>query len=164
MRNISIIVAVDRNNAIGKNGSLPWHLPSDLAYFKQTTIGRPVIMGRKTYDSLKAPLIGRDNIIVTSKKSFNAHGCTIAHNLNDALALASYAPEIFIAGGESIYMQAIEISNKIYITRIDTEITEADAHFPPISKEWKLTSSHPQASDPHNPYKCIFEIYERTHD
>ena len=165
---ISLIVAAAKNNAIGKNGGLPWHLPEDMKYFKNITWAMPVIMGRKTFESLKKPLTGRKNIVITRQPDQIAiggiaEGAVIVKNLDDALFVAGEtdAKEVFIIGGGEIYALAFNKANRIYLTRVDAE-PEADAFFPPVdSKNWQLVSRKDYEADPKNIYPYSFQVWER---
>ncbi|MDX1687598.1 MAG: dihydrofolate reductase, partial [Candidatus Promineifilaceae bacterium] len=104
-RRISLIAALDRNGVIGDDGRIPWRLPADLKYFKRVTMGKPLIMGRKTYESIGRPLPGRQNIVLTRQRDYRAPGCTVVHSLEEALAAAGDAEEVMVAGGGSVYRQ-----------------------------------------------------------
>jgi dihydrofolate reductase len=137
---ISLIVAASTNNAIGKNGQLLWHLPTDLKFFKDTTWGMPVIMGRKTFEAVNKPLPGRINIVITSQEEWKAEGVTIVDSLEKAISKgeATNCKELFIIGGGEIYKQAIQGADKIYMTRVHATL-EGDTFFPVINeKEWML--------------------------
>ena len=159
---ISLIVAASSNNAIGKNNQLLWHLPNDLKFFKNTTWGGVVIMGRKTFESVNKPLPGRTNIVITSKENWSYENVLVAHSLEDALKLATELSfkEIFIIGGGEIYKQSMAIANRVYLTRVHTEI-EGDTFFPEMSNEWKMISSNDFASDEKNNFNHTFELWER---
>ena len=163
--NISIIVAVSENNTIGKNNQLLWRLPNDLKFFKNTTWGMPVIMGRKTFESFGKALKGRFNIVITRQKDWKADNVIKAKDLNDALVKASQTncKEAFIMGGGEIYGQYIKIADKIYITRVHTE-KEGDTYFPVIDRnKWKLTSYEDFLRDEKHPYDYSFQVWERRH-
>ncbi len=134
MTQISIIAAMTNNHVIGKNNALPWHLPADLKHFKNITMGKPIIMGRKTFESIGKPLPGRQNIILTRDKNYHIDGCTIIHSL-DELQSCTNAAEIFVIGGAEIYKQLLPLTQKLYLTFIDTEI-DGDSYFP----EWQKRS------------------------
>ena len=137
---ISLIVAASTNNAIGKNGQLLWHLPLDLKFFKDTTWGMPIIMGRKTFEAVNKPLPGRINIVITSQAGWNAEMVCVANSLEDAIreGKSTNCKELFIIGGGEIYKQSINFADKIYMTRVHAEL-EGDTFFPVINeKEWKL--------------------------
>lgn len=148
---IALIYARAANGVIGKDGAMPWHLPEDLAHFKQLTQGHPVIMGRKTWDSLPPrfrPLPGRANIVVTRQKGWSDHGAQSAHSLHDALQIAeqSGAPAAWIIGGAQIYAQALPLATRVEVTEIARNY-EGDAHAPALGPEWTATarSSHVSA-------------------
>ena len=160
---ISLIVAAARNNVIGKDNQLLWHLPQDLRYFKNTTWGMPVIMGRKTYESVNKPLPGRMNIVITRQAGWSAEGVQKALSLGEALRLAATAnvKEAFVIGGGEIYRQAIAVADKIYLTRIQA-VFEGDTFFPEIDPaQWELASSHAVEADEKNPYDFSFEVWEK---
>ncbi len=161
---ISIVVAAADNNAIGKNNQLLWHLPNDLKFFKNTTWGMPVIMGRKTFDSLKKPLPGRTNIVITHQPDFNVQGVITANSLQDALqkAAATHCKEFFIIGGGEIYRQALEIADRIYLTKVRTSI-DADTFFPAINeKQWQIISKEDFPADEKHAYPYSFQIWEKN--
>lgn len=135
---LSIIVAVDENNAIGKNNSLLWHISEDLKYFKSVTTGHPVIMGRKTFESIGRALPNRTNIIITRNSVFKAEGCIIANSLEEAINYAKQiSDEYFVIGGGTIYKEAMEKAGTIYLTEVHHKY-EADTFFPAIDKKkWK---------------------------
>lgn len=159
---ISLIWAMDNHNLIGKNNALPWHLPEDLKFFKRTTMGSPIAMGRKTWDSLGRPLPGRENIVITRNHSFSSADCTV---LNSIEAFAEYCnskdEEIFVIGGAEIYHLCLPFASRLYLTRIHAEF-EGDTYFPALTmSEWKLISKEKGIKDEKNPYDFYFEIYER---
>lgn len=164
---LSLIVAAAENNAIGKNNDLIWHLPTDMKYFKDTTTGHCVIMGRKNYDSIPLkyrPLSNRTNIIVTRQKDFTAPGCIVAHSLEEAISRAKKIEdvELFIIGGADIYAQSIALVDKIYLTRVHHSF-EADAYFPELDfKRYKIRSSLYVQQDIKNPYSFTITIYEKN--
>jgi dihydrofolate reductase len=162
---IAIVAAAAENNVIGKAGKMPWHLPKDLSHFKNLTYGHPVIMGRKTYESLGRPLPGRLNIVVSGNENFRPEGCKTAKSLYEAVLMAQNADEtIFIIGGSEIYRQAMAISDRIYLTRIAAEI-DVDAFFPEINpSEWKLIDAQFSPADSMNPYDLLFLTYEKMRD
>ena len=158
---VSIIVAMGRNRVIGRENGLIWHLPEDLRHFKETTMGKPLIMGRKTFESVGKPLPGRTNIIVTRKKDYSAPGCLVAGSVEQALELADNDQEVFIAGGGEIYEQATPLADRMYITIIDHDF-DGDTFFPEFSSEkWMLTEERFHAADERNKYPMIFRTYEK---
>lgn len=163
---ISAIVAVSNNNAIGIENDLPWHMPADLKFFKETTLGSYVLMGRKSFDSVGRPLPGRTNIIVTRNKDFYHSGVHTVHNLSDGILFAKNAgqKELFILGGSNIYSQTQNIWDKLYLTKIDTEILNATAFFPALNFDnWDLVSEEKHDADEKNPHDYNFCLYERKH-
>lgn len=157
----SIIVAAAQNNAIGKENGLLWQMPEDLKFFKKTTSGHTVIMGRKTYESVGKPLPNRRNIIITRQKDYKVEGAEVVHSLDEALALCNPEEENFIVGGAEIYNQAMDKVDRIYFTLIYAEF-EADTFFPPILQDfWQLVSESFHNADEKNPYDYNFMIYEK---
>ncbi|RMD88309.1 MAG: dihydrofolate reductase [Alphaproteobacteria bacterium] len=130
---LSIVVAVAENGVIGDHGRLPWHLPEDLRHFKTLTMGKPVIMGRRTFESIGRPLPGRRNIVVTRQRHWARNGVEIAHSFDEALARAADAPEIMIIGGAEIYALALPLADRIYLTRIRCH-PAGDTRFPEIDR------------------------------
>ena len=160
---ISIIVAAADNNAIGKNNQLLWHLPNDLKFFKNTTWGMPVIMGRKTFESVNKPLPGRMNIVITRQADWKAEGVTSATSLKDALHKAEAAnyKQAFVIGGGEIYKAFYERAQRIYLTRVEAT-PEADSFFPEIDPaQWRLVSQKDNEADEKNMYNYSFQIWER---
>ncbi len=161
---ISSIVAVSNNHAIGLDNDLPWHMPADLKYFKEKTLGHHVLMGRKSFDSVGRPLPGRTNIIVTRNKEWNNSSVIVAHSIPDGILVAQNAgvEELFILGGSNIYFQTQELWDKLYLTKINTEIPNATAFFPELDMEkWKLCSEEPHKADDKNAFDYNFCLYER---
>lgn len=128
---ISMIAAMAKNRVIGRENSLPWHLPEDLKHFKQKTLDKPVVMGRKTYESVGKPLPGRENVIITRNADYQADGCTIVTSLEQAIEHLAKVEEIMIIGGTEIYRLALPMAHRMYLTFIDLEV-DGDAYFP----EW----------------------------
>jgi dihydrofolate reductase len=160
---ISFVVAAGTNNVIGKNGKLPWNLPNDLRYFKNVTWAMPVIMGRKSFESLGKPLAGRKNIIITRQKNYHPEGAVAVQSLKDALFVANEmdVKEVFVIGGGEIFKMAWEKANRIYLTRVKMEM-EGDTYFPAIDpKEWKLISQKNFEADEKNVYAHSFQVWER---
>ena len=160
---ISLVVAAANNNAIGKDGKMPWHLSNDMKHFKNITWGMPVIMGRRTFESLGKPLSGRKNIVITRQPDWKADGVVIVKNLDDALFVANQtdAKEVFVIGGGEIYRLAFEKTKRIYLTRVKAE-PEGDTFFPDLDKkEWYLTSEDDHEADEKNSYAYSFQTWER---
>jgi dihydrofolate reductase len=160
---ISCIVAVAKNNVIGKDNDIPWYLPADLQYFKKVTLNHAVIMGRNCYESIGRPLPKRTNIIVTRDPYFISSVCYVVRSIEEALstAMAQGEEEVFIIGGGQIYEQTKGIWDKLYVTEVDLEV-EGDIYFPKISlDEWSLISAEPQVKTEKNVYDYTFKLYER---
>jgi len=157
---ISLIVAMGENHVIGKNGDLPWHISEDLKWFKKNTIGKPIIMGRKTFETLNKPLPGRHNIVITSDKNYEVDGATVTHSLDEALEAAGEVGEIMICGGSSVYKQALPLVEKMYITLIYHDF-EGDTFFPEYDdNQWKEVERIDR-NQTHDEYDYSFLIYER---
>jgi dihydrofolate reductase len=157
---ITIIVATDNHSGIGIRNTLPWHLPEDLAHFKRTTSGHPIIMGRKTFDSIGRPLPGRRNIVVTRNDRWQHDGVEAVTSLEDAIALVG-SQASFIIGGAQIYKEALALANRIIITRIDYSF-DCDAHFPPIDPSvWSEIATERHHSEK-NGWDYAFVTLEKT--
>ena len=158
---LSIIVAVAENGVIGNQNSLIWHISEDLRNFKRTTQGHPVIMGRKTFESLGRPLPNRTNVVITRQADFVAEGCTIVHALEDAIALFGEDEEVFVIGGAQIYREALPLADRFYLTRV-MHAYEGDTRFPEWDPAaWRLISSEAFPSGEKYPHPFAFEVYER---
>ena len=158
---VSIIVAMDRNGLIGKGNRLPWHLPADLKHFKQVTMGKPIVMGRKTHQSIGRPLPGRTNIVVTRDPDYGAEGCTVVNSLNEALSAAGEVEEVMIIGGATLYEQALPHTGRIYLTRVQAEL-DGDTWFPELREaDWTVVAASDHDKDNKNPFAYTFEILER---
>ena len=160
---ISLVVAASENNAIGKNGQLLWHLPNDLKFFKNTTWGFPVIMGRKTFESVNKPLPGRTNIVITSKPDWEAKGVITVRSLEESIQKVgeTNSKQAFIIGGGEIYKQSMDIADKIYITRVHANL-EGDTFFPTIDKsKWQLIEDEIFEIDEKHAYSYSFQIWEK---
>lgn len=161
---ISLIVAASENNVIGKNNQLLWNLPNDMTFFKNTTWGMPVIMGRKTYESMTGDLKGRTNIVLTRNKGLHLNEALEAASLDEAIQIAKRetdAKEIFIIGGGEIFKMAMPVANRIYMTRVHANL-DGDAFFPVIDQtQWKLVASNRFETDERHAYSYTFETWER---
>ncbi|WP_324682017.1 dihydrofolate reductase [Bibersteinia trehalosi] len=160
--NLSIIVARTQNHVIGKDNAMPWHLPVDLAWFRQNTLGKPVIMGRKTYESIGRLLPKRPNIIV-SRSGILVEGAHVATSLQQALEIAgNYAKgdEIMLIGGGELFKQAMPLAEKLYLTEIQARL-EGDTFFEFVENEWQVVSEQLSEIDEKNPYRCRFLCLER---
>ncbi|MFT6094407.1 MAG: dihydrofolate reductase [Zhongshania sp.] len=165
MITVSLIVAMAKNRVIGVNNQLPWRLPADLKHFKATTMAKPIVMGRKTWESIGRPLPGRFNIVISRQQGYVAEGASVVNSLADGLALAcreavsAGLDEVFVIGGEAIYRQALADAVKIYLTEVDVEL-EGDAWFPEIEQnEWKEVARkcYPVTLD-ENPAHCFVTL------
>lgn len=157
---LSLIAAMARNRAIGRDNRLPWHLPDDLKRFRRLTMGAPVIMGRKTYDSIGRPLPGRRNIVVTRQPDAAWSGCTVAHSLDEAIALARDAEEQFVMGGAELYRLALPRADRLYLTLIDADCA-GDAYFPEIDMSaWRERERESGAGT--DGLRYDFVVYERA--
>ena len=158
---ISLIVAASTNNVIGVDGRMPWHLSEDLRRFKSLTLGKPVIMGRKTHESIGQALPGRTNIVLTSNPDYSSPGCEVATRLDQALAYAGEADEVMVIGGAYVYEAFLPMAERIYLTRVRTSI-DGDAHFPEIDPdEWAVSAKEdfPAGSSRH--YGFTFQVLDR---
>ena len=160
---ISAIVATAKNNVIGKDNNIPWYLPADLKYFKKTTLGHHIIMGRKSFVSIGRPLPKRTNIIITRDPFYIASGCIVTHSIEEALQIANEngEEEAFIIGGGQIYEQAFSLLDKIYLTEVDLDV-KGEIYFPKINEtEWKEIKRETHAPDEKNEHAYVFRVLER---
>ena len=167
MTALAVIVAVADNGVIGRNNALPWRIPADLQYFKRTTLGKPVIMGRKTFESIGRPLPGRANIVITRNAGYGADGVRVVGSLQDALALArdialiDGVGEAVVIGGSEIYRLAVPVADRLYVTEVHAEV-EGDAMMPAVDwTQWREVSRERHAAEDPNPYDYSFVVYER---
>lgn len=158
MAEVIMIVAIARNNVIGCDGKLPWHLPSDLRHFKQTTMGYPLIMGRKTFDSVGRPLPGRDNIVLTRDTSLALPGCLVMHSLQEAINYCRDQDKVFIIGGGDIFRLALPITDTVIITALERDVA-GDVYFEPLDSD-QFKAVEEQTCSEEEPYRII--RYERT--
>ena len=159
---ISVIVAASANNAIGAQGELPWRLSEDLKRFKAVTMGKPIVMGRKTWESIGRALPGRQNIVITRRQGFVADGCDVVHSVDEALSAAGDVDEIMVIGGSQVYEIFLPAAQRLYLTRVHADV-EGDAFFPAVDEdEWQLVSEEIHSADERNEFDCSFRIYERT--
>ncbi|MFS0781514.1 dihydrofolate reductase [Bacillus sp. 1P06AnD] len=158
---VSMIVAMDSDRVIGKNNQMPWRIPRELQYVKSVTMGHPIIMGRKNYESIGRPLPGRKNIIMTRDKNYEAAGCEIVHSKDAVFDLCEGEEEIFIFGGEQIYKLFLKDADRLYITRINHSFG-GDTFFPEIKEsDWQETSCEKGIRDENNDYDYYYHIYEK---
>lgn len=166
---ISLIAAVARNNVIGADQSMPWRIPSDFAWFKQTTMGKPMVMGRKQFETFPKPLPGRPHIVVTRQHDYRPEGVLVRHSLQEALAAArrlaeaSDQNEIMVIGGGDIYAQALPLADRLYISHVDLA-PDGDVHFPPIeADEWRVVDEPDMPRSERDPATYAIRVYERIH-
>jgi len=162
VKNITIIAAMARNRAIGMDGEMPWHLPAELKHFKDSTMGKPIVMGRKTWQSIGRPLPGRQNIVISRSERFRAECCEVAASLEEAIQVAR-GGEVMIIGGGQLYRQALTFADRMLLTLVDCE-PEADTWFPQWDeKDWRLVSERSEQADERNPYAYrVIELLRRT--
>jgi len=166
---LSLIAAMDNNRVIGVNNALPWYLPADLKHFKAVTMGKPVLMGRKTYESIGKPLPGRENIILTRQANFSAKGCTTVCSIEEALAHADDelgADELMVIGGAQLYEAMLSLANRLYLTQIDVSVADDTpaslVYFPEINRsEWTETDWQEHTADEKNSYNYHFLTLDR---
>ncbi|MFC0322852.1 type 3 dihydrofolate reductase [Gallibacterium melopsittaci] len=159
---LSLIVAMTKNHVIGLENKMPWHLPADLAWFKQNTLHKPVIMGRNTFESIGRPLPQRRNIVL-SRQAKAIAGVEVVANLAQALALVQDQEEVMIIGGGQLFSETLAQTERLYLTEIDAEL-EGDTYFPTLNlDEWQQRFSQTHAADEKNQYACCFKILERQH-
>jgi len=157
---LNLIVAVAHNNVIGMAGKMPWHLPAELAYFKRITMGHPIVMGRKTFDSIGRPLPGRRNIVVTANQAWRHEGVEVAGSIETALSMIEDS-SAFVIGGATLYAAALPVANRVYLTAIDATV-EGDTFFPELAPEkWREVSRERREQDEKNAYDVDFVVFER---
>lgn len=166
---VVIVVAVARNGVIGRDQGMPWRVPSDLKHFRRTTLGRPIVMGRKTYESLGKPLDGRTNIVVTRDAAFSAEGVRVAASFEEALSLARAIAaadgvgEVIVGGGGQIYREALPVADRIVMTEIDLA-PDGTTTFPPLDPAtWREVSRQPGPRGPRDEADHVVVVYERVH-
>ncbi|MDR2890286.1 MAG: dihydrofolate reductase [Alistipes sp.] len=158
---ISVIVAVARGGVIGAGGVMPWHISEDLQMFKRVTSGHPVVMGRRTFESLGRPLPKRTNVVITRQTDYRAEGCTVVHSLDRAIGLFPPEEEIFVIGGGEIYAGAMPLADRFYLTHIEAEY-EGDTFFPEwMEVDWALVSTERHERGANFPHPFEFRVYER---
>lgn len=160
---ISMVAAMAANRVIGKDNKMPWHLPADLQHFKKVTMGKPVIMGRKTFESIGRTLPGRRNIIVSRSLPDDNKGAEWVESLQQAFSLLQQHAEVMVIGGGEIYRQCLPLAQRLYLTEIELE-TDGDAYFPDYHQaaQWHLSAELLRPADEHNRYNCRFITLERV--
>ncbi|HHF2995943.1 type 3 dihydrofolate reductase [Vibrio diabolicus] len=157
---ISMIAAMADNRIIGKDNQMPWHLPADFAWFKRCTMGKPVVMGRKTYESIGRPLPGRLNIVISRDETLKIEGATTVTSIEQALDVAGDVEEVMIIGGGAIYASCLPMANKLYVTHIEAAI-DGDTQFPDWGDQFKETYSETYQADEKNAYNMRFTVLEK---
>ncbi len=157
---ISMIVAMAKQRIIGKDNEMPWHLPADFNWFKRCTMGKPIVMGRKTFESIGRPLPGRRNVVISRNAELAIEGVDVVRSIEEALALLEGHDEVMIIGGGSIYQSCLPLASKLYLTFIDAEI-EGDTQFPQWSEEWQENYREHYQADDNNAYDMDFVIFEK---
>ncbi|MCF6217282.1 MAG: type 3 dihydrofolate reductase [Gammaproteobacteria bacterium] len=159
---ISIIAAMGNERVIGIENRLPWQLPADMQWFRKCTLGKPIIMGRTTFESIGKPLPGRKNIVVSRNQKYRAKGVTVVHSLEAAIASASGAEEVMIIGGANIYKQALSLAERLYITHIHADF-DGDSWFPDYAAgQWQVVSREQHGADEKNGYEYDFTVLKRA--
>jgi dihydrofolate reductase len=153
---------MSRNGVIGRDNAIPWRLPGELALFKRITMGHPIVMGRKTWESIGRPLPGRTNIVVTRNRAYQASGATVVGSLDAALAASADATEVFVIGGAQLYAEALPRAGRVYLTTVDAEV-QGDTTMPGIDRGiWRTVSSEAFLPDDRNVYGYTLQVLERT--
>lgn len=158
---ISMIAAMAKNRIIGKDNQMPWHLPADFAWFKRCTMGKPIIMGRKTFESIGRPLPGRQNIVISRDPSIFFQGVSMATSIESALSMVKTVPEVMIIGGGSIYDAYLDKAERLYLTHIELDV-DGDTQFPCWGDGWKEISSEEYRADDNNQHNMTFQVIERV--
>jgi dihydrofolate reductase len=158
---ITLVVAVADSGVIGRNNTLPWHLPEDLKRFKRLTMGKPIVMGRKTFESIGKPLPGRHNIVLTREPNYRRDGITVAHSVDAALAAAGDADEIMIIGGSDLFRLFLPRAVRIHLTRVHGNI-DGDVSWPALDeRDWSVIERETYAADDRHAYAMTFEVWEK---
>ena len=159
---IALIVAVANNGVIGANNKIPWHCPADLQYFKRITMGAPILMGRKTWQSLGIkPLPGRHNVVISRGHGFSDERCSVVSSIEQGLDLVADHDRVFVMGGAEIYQQLLDRADELFLTEVDINV-DGDCWFPEVSADiWELKSQESHAADSKNPYGLTFKIFNR---
>ncbi len=157
----TLVVAMARNRVIGRDNQLPWRLPDEIAYFKRVTMGHPIVMGRRTYESIGKPLPGRKNIVVTHDRRYQAPGCSVVGSLGEAWQAAGNAEEVCVIGGTSLFRESLPIADRIHLTLVEADVP-GDTYFPEFDRgEWHETEVMRQAADERHAYPFRILLLER---
>jgi dihydrofolate reductase len=158
---ITLVVAVADSGVIGRDNTLPWYLPEDLKRFKRITMGKPIVMGRKTFESIGKPLPGRENIVVTRDANYLREGITVVHDADAAVRAAGTAPEVMVIGGAELFRQFLPRARRIHLTRVHGDIA-GDVMWPALDeREWDVVEREKHAADERHPYAMTFELWEK---
>ena len=160
MTQISLVVAAADNGVIGRDNALPWHLPDDLKRFKRITLGKPVVMGRKTYESIGKPLPGRQNIVVTRDPNYRRDGVDVVHDVAGAVRAADDQPEIMVIGGAELFALFLPRAARVHLTRVHAEVP-GDVFWSPLDDSWRLVESERHAVDERHAHAMSFEVWEK---
>jgi dihydrofolate reductase len=157
---ITLIVAAADNGVIGRDNALPWHLPDDLKRFKLLTLGKPIVMGRKTFESIGKPLPGRQNIVVSRHPNYRREGITVVHDVDAAIAAAGGFPEIMVIGGAELFRLFLPRATRVHLTRVHADVA-GDVVWPTLDDTWRLVASEPHAADERHASPMTFEVWEK---
>ena len=158
---VTLIVAVADNGVIGRDNALPWHLPDDLKRFKRLTLGKPIIMGRKTFVSIGKPLPGRHNIVMTRDANYRGDGVTVVHGVDEAVRAAGDAAEIMVIGGAELFRQFLPVARRVHLTRVHADI-DGDARWPELDpRHWRVVDRQPHDADERHAWRMTFEVWEK---
>ena len=158
---ISLVVAIGENGAIGRGGNLPWRISTDLKYFRKVTMGKPMIMGRKTFESIGKPLPGRRNIVVTRDTNYHREGIEVVHGTDEALAVTADVPEVMVIGGAELFRTALPLAGRIHLTRVHGNI-EGNVMWPALdTRQWEVIERERHESDDRHAYAMTFEVWEK---
>ena len=158
---LAAVVAASDNDVIGADNAIPWHQPADLAHFRKLTMGKPILMGRKTFESIGKPLPGRENIVVTRDTNYHREGVTVVHDLDGALRAAGNAPEIMVIGGAELFRALLPRAGRIHLTRVHGNIA-GDVMWPALDeRDWQVVERESRAADERHAYAMTFEVWEK---
>ena len=157
---ITLIVAAADNGVIGRDNALPWHLPDDLKRFKLLTWGKPLVMGRKTFESIGKPLPGRHNIVISRDSNYRREGITVVHDVDAAIAAAAGSPEIMVIGGAEVFRLFLPRATRVHLTRVHADVA-GDVVWPTLDDTWRLVASEPHAADERHASPMTFEVWEK---
>jgi dihydrofolate reductase len=157
---ITLVVAVADNGVIGRDNALPWHLPEDLKRFKRITMGKPIVMGRRTFESIGKPLPGRHNIVVTRDPNYHREGVTVVHGVEAALQAAADAPEIMVIGGAELFRLFLPRASRVHLTRVHADVA-GDVRWPGLDSQWEVLESERHEANERHAHAMTFEVWEK---